>query len=442
MRVQYLKSACVLVSSNEVKILFDPWLTDGEYYGSWFHYPPFDFKPQEYDDVDFIYISHIHPDHFSKNTLSALKKSIPVLIHSYHSKFLKANIERLGFQVVELKHNVKTHLKNDVYINILAADDCNPELCMKFFGCGVFKANNGSSQIDSLCVVSDSKYTLVNINDCPIQLAEAAAKKILLEYSKIDFLLVGFAGAGPYPQCIKNLDVRKDSSFAEGKKKQFLKQGLDFIKLFNPDYFLPFAGTYTLGGPLAELNNYRGVPDADEAMVFYNQQSSCIGLVLNSKSYFDLDTRKSSEVYRPIDKNERRKYIKEVLGPKKYTYEVIGIPSLNKLEELIQKAYVRMETVRVSIQFVSDTSVVIPLIDGKAIQVSLKGGGWQLIDEAISYQFNFVQYKVNPKLLFLILQGPQFAHWNNAEIGSHIEFYRKPEKFERGLHHCMSFFHQ
>jgi UDP-MurNAc hydroxylase len=101
-----------------------------------------------------------------------------------------------------------------------------------------------------------------------------------------------------------------------------------------------------------------------------------------------------------------------------------------------------METVRVSIQFVSDTSVVIPLIDGKAIQVSLKGGGWQLIDEAISYQFNFVQYKVNPKLLFLILQGPQFAHWNNAEIGSHIEFYRKPEKFERGLHHCMSFFHQ
>ena len=32
--------------------------------------------------------------------------------------------------------------------------------------------------------------------------------------------------------------------------------------------------------------------------------------------------------------------------------------------------------------------------------------------------------------------GPKYAHWNNAEIGSHITFYRKPDSlYERGMHY-------
>ena len=37
--------------------------------------------------------------------------------------------------------------------------------------------------------------------------------------------------------------------------------------------------------------------------------------------------------------------------------------------------------------------------------------------------------------------GPKFAHWNNAEIGSHIKFFRKPNKFERDLHFAICYFH-
>jgi len=34
-----------------------------------------------------------------------------------------------------------------------------------------------------------------------------------------------------------------------------------------------------------------------------------------------------------------------------------------------------------------------------------------------------------------------YAHWNNAEIGSHIEFERQPEIYERKLYYSMNFFH-
>ena len=49
-----------------------------------------------------------------------MNKNIPILIHNYETKFLKKNIESIGFQVIELKHNKRTHLKENLYVNILA----------------------------------------------------------------------------------------------------------------------------------------------------------------------------------------------------------------------------------------------------------------------------------------------------------------------------------
>ena len=54
---------------------------------------------------------------------------------------------------------------------------------------------------------------------------------------------------------------------------------------------------------------------------------------------------------------------------------------------------------------------------------------------------SYVVYDLDDRLLKQILKGPKFAHWNNAEIGSHIKFYRKPNIFERNLYYAMSFFH-
>ena len=44
-------------------------------------------------------------------------------------------------------------------------------------------------------------------------------------------------------------------------------------------------------------------------------------------------------------------------------------------------------------------------------------------------------------LLKKILMGPRHAHWNNAEIGSHILYYRSPNVFERNLHLSLCYFH-
>ena len=97
MKMTFLQSSSVVLEHKETKILTDPWFVDGELYGSWAHYPPSELKPEDFNDVDYIYLSHIHQDHLSKKSLSKLNKDIPVVIHSYESKVLRDSIKKMGF---------------------------------------------------------------------------------------------------------------------------------------------------------------------------------------------------------------------------------------------------------------------------------------------------------------------------------------------------------
>ena len=57
------------------------------------------------------------------------------------------------------------------------------------------------------------------------------------------------------------------------------------------------------------------------------------------------------------------------------------------------------------------------------------------------YSSKYVLYKLDIRLLKKLLLGPKYAHWNNAEIGSHIKFFRKPDVFEKNIYESMCYFH-
>ena len=97
MNVKYINSATVIIENNGIRVLCDPWLIDGAYYGSWCHYPVLEFCPEDFSDIDYIYISHVHPDHMHVDTLKRFSRDIPILIHEYEFKFLKGLISILGF---------------------------------------------------------------------------------------------------------------------------------------------------------------------------------------------------------------------------------------------------------------------------------------------------------------------------------------------------------
>ena len=85
------------------------------------------------------------------------------------------------------------------------------------------------------------------------------------------------------------------------------------------------------------------------------------------------------------------------------------------------------------------TNIYLP--EDKMCKISCSGKGFKIIDVKDFKDEKYVTYKVDYKLLYRILRGPRYAHWNNAEIGSHIMFSRKPEVYERGLYFSMNYFH-
>lgn len=436
--VQHLQSATQIIDMAGVKILTDPWLTDGEYYGSWYHYPPFGEDNISKLEYDYIYVSHIHPDHLSESTFKKLPAKRPVLIHNYDSKFVKRKLEMLGFEVIECDNAKAFNFENGSSITIYAADNCNPELCAKFMGCGVVEKQFGSTQIDTLALFEMGNETILNTNDCPFDLAAHTIKANKLDTKSIDLLLVGYGGAGPFPQCFEFNTLDEKIAAAKAKENQFINQAVNYIELLNPTAFAPFAGTYTLGSRLVELTDFRGVPSVADAVTLLNERItvSAKGLLFENLDLYDVASKtlkKSSEKYELTLEEFKSSIAKKPLAFDNDDWDD------SELENLILAAHNRFKHKAQEIGFSSKTKVVIKT-DKFAFQFGTDGDVAAIAIDA-PLEEPFVRLVLDHNLLHRLLRGPRFAHWNNAEIGSHLSYLRKPNQFERGLYHCLCFLH-
>ena len=443
MRLTYFASSTVLLEAGNKKILMDPWLEDGEYYGSWAHVPPVDVDYGEFDDVDYIYISHIHPDHLSPLTLARLPKRIPVLIHSYDGKFLKRNVEAAGFEVRELPHNLRTDLGDGVTITILAADDCNPEICGAYFSCAPLYGRAGSTQIDSLCVVEHGGQVLVNTNDCPFGLARHLLPRLLEDFGHVDLLLTGYSGAGPYPQCFTNLSDQEKLTAASAKRIQFLDHGLSYINALRPRFVLPFAGQYTLSGRLSDLNALRGVAELSDAREYFHARldGATKVILLARHGSLDLSDGRVIKPYEPMTAAEHENYVETVLSRRCFSFDGDEEPEVADLVALATAAAERAERKRQEMGISSDTRVYVRLAENLYANVSFRGEEVIFCQDAPGDDEPHIVFSVEPKLLKRILSGPRFAHWNNATIGSHVRFHRVPNRYEAPIYDVMNYFH-
>ena len=118
----------------------------------------------------------------------------------------------------------------------------------------------------------------------------------------------------------------------------------------------------------------------------------------------------------------KNSYIENVLSIKKLDYEYENQPTIEEIISKIPQAYRHFETKRKQLQFSSDTKIIIKISNSQNILISCEGEGFKLIsDKDLVGITNFVKMELDLRLLKWILDGPRFAVWNNAEIGSHIK---------------------
>lgn len=444
MKVVKLGSATVIIETDDVSILCDPWLTDGIYYGSWCNYPPIDVEHCDFNGIDYVYISHVHPDHFDPKTMKLLNPDIPVLIHKYHQKFLKANIERLGFKVIELDNAIPFELSKNTKLSIYAADNCDPRICGHMFGC-ITSEIKGSMQLDSLCVVDDGKSILVNTNDCPYGISKNTLKVVKDTYPKIDFALVGYTSASLYPHCMIDFDKSDMNAGIERAKNSGLSTAIQTLNVLRPSNYMPFAGTYIIGGREHRKNSNLPIPEIQDAVLQIQDEltKSNIKLnpiLLNFNEFFDISSGKQSSKYTPIDKEARARYIEDVAQHFKYDFDEDQPTNDIELMEMFGIAIERLKNKQKELGFYKDINLLFDLPSGSFALINLKQGKLTKISDHKLLN-NWHRFKLDARLLMRALKGPRFANWNNIEIGALLDFSRKPDVYRMDVHTLINALH-
>jgi UDP-MurNAc hydroxylase len=413
MKFEFIGNACgIFHGSKGTKLLCDPWIVDGVFEGSWFHYPPLKTTYSDLQDVDAIYLSHLHPDHYDERHFN-FRKNVAIFILDEKYKFLERKLRAKGYQNLAVIADGATHSFNEFEVTLFAPFTKHP-----FFECEI------GNVIDSAMVIKDVDGTAAfNANDNTPSVQ--ACKMLRQRFGTLDLAMLNYNAAGPYPACFK---MRRSEKFKEHQR--ILERNFDYmvelLDALKPKHILPFAGAYVLGGKLAKKNKFLGTTTWDHCIssILYRLPKKTHALALRELGIFDLATGIAVQDYVAIDEAEMEAYTEQI-SHFKYPYELDPKPNGGVLLHDIIKAAWNMRSKMAQWKLKSETTV--DILFGQRIVRVLGNGGTPML-----------QCKVPSRLLRRILDGK--AHWNNAEIGCHIEFDRLGP-YEPDLHTALEFLH-
>lgn len=194
MKVKLVSHASVIVETCDTGILMDPWLFGKAFNESWALLFDAALEPSDLDKIDFVWISHEHPDHLHFASLKSLplafRERVTVLFQQIPSKNVINSLRNIvGFKkVVELPHRKRVRLTEDTSV-----------YCYH------------SRQIDSALAVVSGGQTLLNLND--VETSARDRHLIKHDLGRADcvlnqFSLAGYGGSPAYATLIPEANSR------------------------------------------------------------------------------------------------------------------------------------------------------------------------------------------------------------------------------------------
>jgi UDP-MurNAc hydroxylase len=415
--VRYIYSACVVITTPDVSVISDPWFTDGIYDGSWFQFPKMENPIDVIGKVDYIYVSHIHPDHYDPIFLRKYLEVYPnsrIIIANFQNNFLakKMSADGIPFEIVKEEMAIgKTVFK-------------------------IFPNETGSaSDVDSIFAIKFEDHGVLNLNDNPFN--EPLLNEVLRFHPQYQIALLPYTGAGPYPQTYYS-DTETLKTKADAKKKDFFQRYLVLRDKINPLVSIPFAGKYLLGGDKTKLNAFRGVADPVEVLGFDPR-----AIVLEDGGTSSIDTvnlKPNSSRTTPYPKEAIEKRLSHIKTAAMAYERHIQLPSqLIPWKRLLPKAY--QNALRYS-EAETDYFFCLKFSPSEFFVMNCRKDSkfGQFCEE-----LQLAQY--SPRSVILIDYRYLFGlltsiyHWNNAEIGSQYMVKRVPDEFRREVQRFLNFFH-
>lgn len=217
MRFQVLSHAGLLVAGPGKTLVSDPWVVGSTYWRSWWNYPPVSRELVAALKPDFIYLTHIHWDHFHGPSLRKFDRATPILVPKGHLDRLKRDLGTVGFKnVIELRHGEAFEIEPGFRI-----------FSYQFF-----------PMPDSSLVVECEGVTLFNANDSKFMGGPLA--QILRRHPRIDFVFRSHSSANSR-LCY---EITDGPQIPVDDPSSYLRSFAAFARTSRARYAVPFASNH------------------------------------------------------------------------------------------------------------------------------------------------------------------------------------------------------
>jgi UDP-MurNAc hydroxylase len=219
-RFQTLSHAGLRVNAGGRELLCDPWVIGSCYWRSWWNYPPVPRPLVDSLKPDFIYLTHLHWDHFQAPSLRLFPADTQVLVPYDRYERMVRDLHSIGMRNVrEVRHGERVQLA--------------PGLAIRSYHFSPFVT-------DSAVVIEAGDTVLVNANDA--KLAGRPLRQLLADYPRVDFCFRSHSSANPRAcfHVTDQPDVEVDDN------EHYLRAFSLFIEKVKPRYAIPFASNSCL----------------------------------------------------------------------------------------------------------------------------------------------------------------------------------------------------
>jgi len=220
MEFQTLSHAGLRVEAGGVELVCDPWLLGSVYWRSWWNYPPVPKSLVQSLKPDFIYLTHLHWDHFQADSLKLFPADTPILVPYDRYERMTRDLKAVGrTNVREVRHGERVVL--------------GPQLAITSF-------HFSPIITDSAVVIEAGDQVLFNANDA--KLAGLPLQQVIKRFPKVDFCFRSHSSANPRA-CYHVTDAPDEEL---DDNEHYLRAFALFMARVKPRYAIPFASNSCL----------------------------------------------------------------------------------------------------------------------------------------------------------------------------------------------------
>ena len=228
--VQFISHACLKFRGPWGTLICDPWLLDEPVanFSLWKYPPPAVPVEQAVADVDFVYITHSHEDHFHIPSLHRFPRDVQILLSDYaHQPDPRAHSMERCLRALGFQHIQRLPAWESIDLGAATRFTVIPHAPSRFHGW----ENSGF-------VLEHGGVRVLDLNDNVTD--EALCARLRERFGHFDLVCVQAAGLTMYPGCFRMDEAQMRAAVAE--RRHTLAEQRRVIEHLAPDRLVPVGG--------------------------------------------------------------------------------------------------------------------------------------------------------------------------------------------------------